>query len=91
MDEYPNVPTFADYGIKGSFEGWSGVFAPKGTSAEVVQKLVTASTQAMEDPKVRQAFANMGANVDFRHGEAWVKDMLETYDIMKNAAAKMKQ
>ncbi|TVT45132.1 MAG: tripartite tricarboxylate transporter substrate binding protein [Denitromonas halophila] len=91
MDEYPNVPTFADYGIKGSFEGWSGVFAPKGTPADVIQKLVTASTQAMEDPKVRQAFANMGANVDFRHGDAWVKDMLETYDIMKDAAAKMKQ
>lgn len=91
MAEYPNVPTFADYGIKGSFEGWSGVFAPKGTPPAVIQKLVDASTKAMEDPKVRQAFANMGANVDFRHGEAWVKDMLETYDIMKNAAAKMKQ
>ena len=91
MAEYPDVPTFADYGIKGSFEGWSGVFAPKGTPADIVQKLVVVSTQAMEDPKVRKAFENMGANVDSRHGEAWVKDMRETYDIMKAAAAKMKQ
>ncbi|MCK9259850.1 MAG: tripartite tricarboxylate transporter substrate binding protein [Azoarcus sp.] len=91
MAEYPNVPTFADYGIKGSFEGWSGVFAPKGTPPEVIQKLVNASGKVMDEPKVRKAFENMGANVDFRHGEAWTNDMLLNYDIMKNAAAKMKQ
>lgn len=91
MDEYPGVPTFADYGIKGSFEGWSGVFAPKGTPKDVIEKLVSASTKVMADPKVRTGFTNMGANVDFRHGEPWVKDMLETYAIMKSAAAKMKE
>lgn len=91
MAEYPNIPTFADYGIKGSFEGWSGIFAPKGVPQEVIQKLVAASTQVMEDPKVRKAFENMGANVDFRHGDAWTKDMMDTYAIMKSAAAKMKQ
>ncbi len=91
MDEYPGVPTFADYGIKGSFEGWSGVFAPKGTPKDVIEKLVSASTKAMADPKVQTGFTNMGANVDFRHGEPWVKDMLETYAIMKDAAAKMKE
>lgn len=91
MDEYPGVPTFADYGIKGSFEGWSGVFAPKGTPKEVIEKLVAVSAKAMEDPKVRNAYANIGANVDFRHGEAWIANMRETYDIMKAAAAKMKQ
>ena len=91
MAEYPNVPTFADYGIKGSFEGWSGVFAPKGTPPEAIQKLVAASTKVMGDPKVRKAFENMGANVDFRHGDSWTQDMLLNYDIMKNAAAKMKQ
>lgn len=91
MDEYPGVPTFADYGIKGSFEGWSGVFAPKGTPQDVISRLIEASTKAMSDPKVRTAFANMGANIDFRHGKAWEQDMRETYAIMKDAAAKMSQ
>ena len=77
--------------IKGSFEGWSGVFAPKGTPKDVIEKLVSASTKVMADPKVRTGFTNLGANVDFRHGEPWVKDMLETYAIMKSAAAKMKE
>jgi len=91
MPEYPGVPTFADYGIKGSFEGWSGVFAPKGTPKAVIDRLVEVSSQAMSDTKVRTAFENMGANVDFRHGDAWIKDMRETYAIMKDAAAKMSQ
>ncbi len=90
MDDYPNVPTFADYGIKGSFEGWSGVFAPKGVPEEVVSRLVEATQKIMQDPKVLKAYSNMGALVDLRHGEDWVKDLLATYGIMKEAAAKMK-
>lgn len=88
MAEFPNVPTFAELGIKGDFEGWSGIFAPKGVPSEVVSKLVAASTKAMADPAVLKAFANMGANVDFRHGADWVKDMQATNVIMKDAAAK---
>ena len=91
MDAYPDAPTFADLGIKGNLEGWSGIFAPKGVPEEVVQKLIAASTKVMEDPKVRQAFENMGATVDYRHGDEWVQDMMATYDIMKDAAAKMKK
>jgi tripartite-type tricarboxylate transporter receptor subunit TctC len=91
MAEYPDVPTFADYGIQGSFQGWSGIFAPKGVPRDVLDTLVAASTKAMEDPKVRQAFENMGAAVDFRHGDSWTQEMLGTYSIMKDAAAKMQK
>ena len=90
MDDYPGVPTFADYGIKGSFEGWSGVFAPKGVPEEVVTTLVNATKKIMKDPKVLKAYANMGALVDLRYGDDWVKDLMGTYGIMKDAAAKMK-
>ena len=90
MDAFPGVPTFADYGIKGSFEGWSGIFAPKGVPEEVVNRLVEATKKIMQDPKVLKAYANMGALVDLRYGDDWVEDLMETYDIMKDAAAKMK-
>jgi hypothetical protein len=33
----------------------------------------------------------MGAVVDFRYGDDWVKDLKETYGIMSEAAAKMKK
>lgn len=91
MDLFPGVPTFADYGIKGSFEGWSGVFAPKGVPQEVVDKLIAATTKVMQDPKVIKAYQNIGAVVDFRHGDQWIADMKETYDIMKDAANKIKK
>lgn len=88
MADYPGVPTFASYGIEGSFEGWSGIFAPKGVSQEVVDKLIAATEQAMQDPVVLEAYANMGALVDYRHGTDWIADMRVTSGIMKEAAAK---
>lgn len=91
MDTYPGVPAFADFGIKGSFEGWSGIFAPKGVPQEVVDKLIAATTKAMQDPKVLKAYENMGAIVNFRHGEKWISDMQETYQIMKSASEQVKK
>lgn len=91
MDAFPDVPTFADYGIKGDFEGWSGIFAPKGVPQEVIDKLIEATSNAMKDPKVLQAYANIGALANFRHGEEWITDMNITYNIMKEAATKAKQ
>ncbi|MBQ0757639.1 MAG: tripartite tricarboxylate transporter substrate binding protein [Amphritea sp.] len=81
MDAFPGVPTFADYGIKGSFGGWSGVFAPKGVSQEVVDKLTAATAKVMKDPKVLEAYENIGALIDFRHGPEWITDLKATYSI----------
>jgi len=89
MDAYPGVPTFDEYGIKGNFEGWSGVFAPKGVPQEVIDKLTAATVKVMKDPKVLAAYKNIGATADFRHGPEWISDMKATYDIMKDAAAKV--
>lgn len=91
MAEFPNVPTFAELGIKGGFEGWAGIFAPKGVPSEVLAKLVAASAKAMADPAVIKAYANMGANVDFRHGSDWVKEMQATDVIMKDAGEKARK
>ncbi|CAG36972.1 Bug family tripartite tricarboxylate transporter substrate binding protein [Desulfotalea psychrophila] len=89
MDDFPGVPTFAEFGVKGDFEGWSGIFAPKGVPAEVVEKLVAATEKAMKDPKVRQAFKNMNAVVDYRSGQEWIDEMKVTYNMMHDEAAKM--
>ncbi|WP_201970326.1 tripartite tricarboxylate transporter substrate binding protein [Pseudomonas sp. MS19] len=91
MPEYPDVPTFADYGIKGSFEGWSGIFAPKGTPKEVVDTLVSATTRAMQAPEVVSSFKNMGATIDVTSGEQWQAELMDNYKIMQDAAASMKK
>lgn len=89
MDAFPGVPTFADYGIEGSFGGWSGVFAPKGVPQEVVDKLTKATAKVMKDPKVLEAYSNIGAMTDFRHGQDWVNDLTATYSIYKEEAARV--
>lgn len=91
MEQFPNVPTFESYGIKGSFEGWSGIFAPQGVPQEVVEKLTAVTAKVMKDPKVLKAYENIGALVDFRHGQKWIDDMVVTYNIMKEASEKAKK
>ncbi len=91
MDAYPDVPTFAEKGIEGNLEGWSGVFAPAGVPQEVVDKLIAATTEIMKEERVLTAYDNMGAVVDFRHGDDWIASMRATSDIMKEAAKTMKK
>lgn len=87
MEHHPeDIPLFSDYGIEGDFEGWSGIFAPSGVPREVVDTLVAATEKVMKDPKVLEAFKNIGAIVDFRHGDDWVDDMKATYDLMSDLA-----
>ncbi|OZI78450.1 ABC transporter substrate-binding protein [Bordetella genomosp. 2] len=40
---------------------WNGVFAPAGTPAEVVDRLNTAIGKVLQDPAVRQTFADQGS------------------------------
>ncbi|MEH6825172.1 MAG: tripartite tricarboxylate transporter substrate binding protein [Motiliproteus sp.] len=89
MEAFPGVPTFADYGIKGSFGGWSGVFAPKGVPQEVVDKLTAATAKVMKDPKVLKAYENIGALVDLRHGPEWIADLNATYSIYTDEAVRV--
>ena len=53
----PDVPTFEEAGIKGLvLDQWLGVFAPAGTSAEVVNRLNSEINKAIADPAVRKSF-----------------------------------
>ena len=89
MEAFPGVPTFADYGIKGSFGGWSGVFAPKGVPQDVVDKLTAVTAKVMKDPRVLEAYANIGALVDLRYGPEWIADLNTTYSIYTDEAARV--
>ena len=42
---------------------WGGVFAPKGTPKNVVDKLNAALVEALADPAVRQKFADLGQEI----------------------------
>ncbi|RVU45961.1 Bug family tripartite tricarboxylate transporter substrate binding protein [Rubrivivax rivuli] len=63
---FPNLPTLDEAGMKG-FEAnaWWGLFAPAGTSPEIVQALNEALAAALKDPAVRTALEAQGDEVSY--------------------------
>ena len=60
----PDTPTLAEQGLKG-FEVvvWHGIYAPKGTPKEAIDKFGAALKTALKDPVVAQKLADLGAVV----------------------------
>ncbi|MCB8747775.1 Bug family tripartite tricarboxylate transporter substrate binding protein [Rhodoferax sp. U2-2l] len=62
----PEVPTFAELGLAG-FEDvpYYGIFAPKGTSPAVIEKLSGAVAKVVAMPDVRERLTTMGLTVGY--------------------------
>ena len=60
----PDVPTSAEQGLP-QFEaaGWNALFAPKGTPADIVEKLKAAARAALKDEGVRKRLLELGAEL----------------------------
>ncbi|HEY5896828.1 MAG TPA: tripartite tricarboxylate transporter substrate binding protein [Burkholderiales bacterium] len=60
----PEVPTLDELGVKG-YEAatFTGIFAPAGTPAPVVEKLSAALRRALANPSVRERYQGMGVEV----------------------------
>jgi len=60
----PEVPTLDELGVKGyEADTWTGVFAPAGTPAPIIQKLSAALRKAMSVEPVRERYRGMGVQV----------------------------
>lgn len=60
----PDVPTSAEAGVPAfRASNWSGIFAPKATPAPIVAKINAAIFKALDDGKVKTAFAGIGIDV----------------------------
>jgi tripartite-type tricarboxylate transporter receptor subunit TctC len=57
----PDVPTTTEAGIPDyMLSGWNGIFAPKGTPADIQAKLVDALNKALEDPDTSKKLTDLG-------------------------------
>ncbi len=57
----PDVPTTKEAGVEGmEFSIWHGLYAPKGTSPEIMDRLSKALQVALKDPNVVARFAELG-------------------------------
>jgi tripartite-type tricarboxylate transporter receptor subunit TctC len=64
VSAFPNTPTLSEEGFPEMSNGsWQGVFAPAGTSPEVVAKLYPMLLQVMETPDVRKRLNESGVDV----------------------------
>ncbi|WP_143530325.1 tripartite tricarboxylate transporter substrate-binding protein [Rhizobium sp. RU36D] len=61
LDIFPDLPTAVEGGLSGFEVGiWHGVYAPKGTPSEAVEKLSASLKKALADQNVAARFAELG-------------------------------
>ena len=59
--EMPNVPTVEQAGLKGyEVSSWNGVFAPKETPKDIIDKLGKTMREILAEPEVKEKFAKVG-------------------------------
>jgi tripartite-type tricarboxylate transporter receptor subunit TctC len=64
LDIAPDIPTFRELGLPAlSWSGWYGVFAPRGTPSNVIERLNTAAVEALADPAVRSRLGGLGFEI----------------------------
>ena len=59
----PEIPTVREGGLNYQMNIWGGMFAPKGTPRDVVEKLAYALDKALNDPTVVKRLADLGGAV----------------------------
>ena len=63
----PDIPTVDEAGLPGFYISvWRGLWAPKGTPAEIIAKLNAAIVAALSDPGVRQRLTELGQEIPSR-------------------------
>ena len=64
LSALPNVPTLDEQGNKGfEVKVWHGMYAPKGTPKEAIDKLNAALKAALNDPGVKQRLADLSSEI----------------------------
>jgi len=74
----PEVPTFKELGYNAEFYIWSGLFAPAGTPAPILQTLRGAARRAVEDPDFKNTMAKIETPINYLDApefqQFWDKD-----------------
>jgi tripartite-type tricarboxylate transporter receptor subunit TctC len=60
----PDIPTFREMGLPElSFSNWFGLFAPRGTPANIIRSLNAAAVEVLADPAVQARLAELGMEI----------------------------
>jgi tripartite-type tricarboxylate transporter receptor subunit TctC len=84
--EMPNVPTLKELGVNVVFDVNRGVMVPKGTPAEVVNKLGSACAAAAKEPEFAHAMKLQGTDVRYMDRAAYAKWQKEADELNRTIA-----
>ena len=71
----PEVPTFAEAGVKDIANYWQGLSGPAHMSKDIVALLNRATTQVMETPEMKSKLADVGATVVSGSAESFAESI----------------
>ena len=91
---FPNVPTAKEAGVPGYVVStWYGLWAPKGTPQDIVDKMTAEVTKAINSPELVEIWANNGSEVPNMVGEPFGKfvsaDINRWATVVKASGAKL--
>lgn len=91
---FPDVPTAAEAGVPGYVVStWYGLWAPKGTPKDVVDKMTAEVTKALNSPELKNSWLNNGSETPNLTGEVYGKfvtaEIKRWADVAKASGAKM--
>ncbi len=67
----PEIPTADELGVPAlHVTFWFGLWAPKGTPKPIIERLSAATSEALDDPAVRQRITDLGAEIPPREQQA---------------------
>lgn len=95
LAELPNVPTFAEAGVKGMYaSAWYGIAAPAGTPAPVLAELNKQINLVLQDPDIHKKLEAMGVQVGPpqtpQQFTAFMSEEIDRYgDLVKLSGARM--
>jgi tripartite-type tricarboxylate transporter receptor subunit TctC len=84
--ELPNVPTLKELGVNVVFDVNRGIMVPKGTPADVINKLGSACAAATKEPEFAQAMKVQGTDVRYMDRATYAKWQKEADELNRNIA-----
>ena len=77
----PGIPTVAEQGVPDyAVRSWTGLFAPRGTPAPVLQRLSTAVKELLEQPDMRRRLLELGSEPIWSDPAATDRFVREEYE-----------
>lgn len=91
---FPDVPTAAEAGLKGyEVSTWYALWAPKGTPAPIVERMIKEVQIALKQPSIHDAWGRNGSDVPDVTGEAFGKfvsaEVARWGKVVKDAGVKL--